>query len=497
MATETNSYRPHGMRGLFIIWLGQMVAGIATSTTFYALPFWISEKTGASGTALAAWESFFFAAYLGFVLFALFFIDRYPRKAMMLAYDFLLLSATAVLLVMEASGTLQVWHIYLNAIVQGVGYAFRLPTYSSVITILVPRREYVRANGMLSLLYDTPEIFGPVLAGLLYLTFGLKGILAINLISFVFSIGALLFVEIPPTPHTDEGERSHAGFFKAAMYGIGYILRRPGLLGIQLIFFLGNIFSGIALSVTALYTMVTLRTGGNVELAGSIQSAGAVAAVVAGLLLSIFGGINRPVRAILIGWILSSLFGLTLLGIGQIFMIWMIAKVIDSLFSPVVDVAINKFIQMKVPPDIQGRIFAASDFIAQVPFLFTPFLAGYFGDKVFEPAMRAGGAWVHVFGWLVGTGPGAGYGLMIFLCGIGGTLVGLWGYIIPSIRNAEQTMPDIVLPPPVGLVRRERSLSAHESSQPTEKRQPAKRPPRKSTRASRSASARPRKRPKK
>ena len=470
MLTESTSHRPKGMKGLFIIWLGQMVAGIATSTAFYALPFWISEKTGASGTALAAWESFFFAAYLCFVLFALFFIDRYPRKTMMLAYDFLLLSATAVLLVLETSGALQVWHIYLNAIVQGVGYAFRLPTYSSVITILVPRREYVRANGMLSLLYDTPEIFGPVLAGLLYLTFGLRGILAINLLSFVFSIGALLFVEIPLTPHTDEGERSHAGFFKEAMYGIRYILRRPGLLGIQLIFFLGNIFSGIALSVTALYTMVTLRTGGNVELAGSIQSAGAVAAVVAGLMLSIFGGINRPVRAILIGWILSSLFGLTLLGIGQVFTIWVIAKVIDSIFNPVVDVAVNKFIQLKIPPDIQGRIFAASDFIAQVPFLFTPFLAGLFGDKVFEPAMQAGGAWVHAFGWLVGTGPGAGYGLMIFLCGIGGTLVGLWGYLTPSIRNAEQIMPDIVLPPPVGLVRREQPLSSEGQPQKTDHR---------------------------
>ena len=470
MVTEQNSHRPKGMQGLFIIWLGQMVAGIATSTAFYALPFWISEKTGASGTALAAWESFFFAAYLCFVLFALFFIDRYPRKTMMLAYDFLLLSATAILLVLESSGALQLWHIYLNAIVQGVGYAFRLPTYSSVITILVPRREYVRANGMLSLLYDTPEIFGPVLAGLLYLTFGLRGILAINVLAFVLSIGALLFVEIPPTPHTDEGERSHAGFFKEAMYGIRYILRRPGLFGIQLIFFLGNIFSGIALSVTALYTMVTLRTGGNVELAGSIQSAGAVAAVVAGLMLSIFGGINRPVRAILIGWILSSLFGLTLLGIGQIFMIWVIAKVIDSIFSPVVDVAVNKFIQLKVPPDIQGRIFAASDFIAQVPFLFTPFLAGYFGDRVFEPAMQAGGAWVSTFGWLVGTGPGAGYGLMIFLCGIGGTLVGLWGYLTPSIRNAEQIMPDIVLPPPVGLVRREQPLSSERQPQQTDHR---------------------------
>lgn len=458
MTVDENSRRPNGMNGLFIIWLGQMISGIATTTTFYSLPFWITAKSGASGSALSYWESFFFASYLFFVLFALLFIDRFPRKTMMLLYDFLLMSATAILLVLETSGRLEIWHIYLNAIVQGVGYAFRLPTYSSVITVLVPRKQYVRANGMLSLLYDTPEIFGPVLAGLFFLTLGLKGILAINLISFVFSIGALLFVEIPPTPHTPEGDLSHTGMFKEALYGIRYILKRPGLLGIQLIFFFGNIFSGIALSVTALYTMITLRTGGNVEIAGTVQSAGALAAVVAALFLSIFGGIKRPVNAILFGWIISSLFGLTLLGIGQVLIVWMIAKVVDSVFSPIVDVAMNNFLQTKVPPDIQGRVFSASDFIAQVPFLVTPFLAGYFGDKIFEPAMQTGGALINTFGWLVGTGPGAGYGLMIFLCGIGGTLVGAVGYFSPAIRNVDQTLPDYVIPPPVGLVRREKTL---------------------------------------
>jgi MFS family permease len=465
MTVEPNSNRPNGLQGLFIIWLGQMISGIATTTTYYALPFWITERTGASGSALSYWESFFFASYLFFVLFALFFIDRFPRKAMMLLYDFLLLSATVVLLALETSGKLEIWHIYLNAAVQGVGYAFRLPTYSSVITILVPRKQYVRANGMLSLLYDMPEIFGPVLAGLLFLTLGLKGILAINLISFAFSIGALLFVKIPPTPHTPEGDLSHTGLFKEAMYGIRYIVKRPGLLGIQLIFFFGNIFSGIALSVTALYTMISLRTGGNVEIAGTVQSAGALAAVIAALFLSIFGGIKRPVNAILFGWIISSLFGLTLLGIGQVLLVWVIAKVVDSIFNPIVDVAINKFLQTKVPPDLQGRVFSASDFIAQVPFLVTPFLAGYLGDKIFEPAMSTGGALVNAFGWLVGTGPGAGYGLMIFFCGIGGTLVGAIGYFSPAIRNVDQIMPDYELPPPVGLVRRDPTV-------PMKKRRP-------------------------
>jgi hypothetical protein len=246
---------------------------------------------------------------------------------------------------------------------------------------------------------------------------------------------------------------------KEAVYGVRYILRRPGLLGIELVFFFGNIFSGMALSVTAIYTMFALRTGGgNAEIAGTVQSAGALAALLAGVALSIAGKFKKPVHAILIGWLLSSLFGLTLLGIGQILVVWLIAKVIDSIFEPVVNVAIETFLQTKIPPDIQGRVFSASDFIAQAVIPVTPLLAGYFGDKVFEPAMMHGGTLAHTFGWLVGTGPGSGFGLMIFLCGIGGTLVGLWGFLSPSIRNADETLPDIEIRPPIGLFRRDKTL---------------------------------------
>lgn len=446
--------RPQGMRGLYFIWVGQMISGTASNITFFALPFWILNITSTSGSALGVWESFFFGSYLIVTLFAGALIDRYNRKMMMLINDFLALSATAILLVLQTAGTLDVWHLYVAAVFQGVGFAFHSPAYSSAITTLVPKREYVRANGLMSLLYDAPEIFGPVLAGALYVAIGLSGILAINLLAFVVSIGALLFVEIPPAPKTKEGMRSHNRFLQEAIYGIGYIFRNPGLLGMQLIFLFGNFFSGIALSVTALYTMILLRTGGDSSAAGTVQSVGALAAVAAGIFLSTWGGIRRPIRFILLGWILSSLFGLTLLGIGQFLAIWVIAIVIDSVFGPAVNVAVETFMQTKIPPDVQGRVFTASDFLAQAMIPITPILAGYFGERIFEPAMQTGGSLVNIFGWIVGTGPGSGFGLLILLCGVGGTLVGVSGYLIPAIRNVGRLMPDYTPLPPIGLVRR-------------------------------------------
>ncbi|MCI0549801.1 MAG: MFS transporter [Anaerolineae bacterium] len=445
--------RPNGMRGFYVIWSGQMISGIASNITFFALPIWILNMTDISGGALGLWESFYFGSYLIVVLFAGVFIDRYSRKRMMLVYDFLSLSATAILLVLQTTDSMEVWHLYVAAVFQGIGFAFHSPSYSAAITTLVPRKQYVRANGLMSLLYDAPEIFGPVLAGVLYLTIGLSGILALNLLAFVVSIGALLFVEIPPTPHTKEGQMSQENFLTEAIYGIKYILRRPGLLGIQLIFFFGNFFSGIALSVTALFTMILLRSG-DASAAGSVQSVGALAAVVAGVFLSTVGGIKKPIRAILIGWVISSLFGLTLLGVGQVFIIWAIAMVINTIFEPVVNVAVETFMQTKIPPDLQGRVFSASDFLSQAMIPITPLLAGFFGEGIFEPAMAEGGPLANIFGWLVGVGPGSGFGLMILLCGIGGTLIGLSGYLIPAIRNVDQFLPDYTPLPPLGMVLR-------------------------------------------
>ena len=434
--------RPSGMRGFYVIWIGQMISGIASNITFFALPIWILNMTETSGGALGLWEAFYFGSYLAVVLIAGVFIDRYSRKRMMLIYDLLSLVSTAILLVLQAADQLQVWHLYVAAVTQGVGYAFHSPSYSAVITTLIPKRQYVQANGLMSLLYDTPDIFGPVLAGVLYLSVGLGGILALNLLAFAISIGALLFVEIPPTPQSSDEDPRDRSFWADAFYGIKYIVQRPSLLGVQLIFFFGNFFTGIALSVTALFTMILLRTGGDASAAGTIQSIGALAAVVAGVYLSLIGGIKRPVRAILIGWVVSTLFGLTLLGVSRVILLWAIAMIINTIFEPVVNVAIDTFMQTKVPPDVQGRVFAASDFLAQAMIPITPLLAGFFGETIFEPAMEPGGPLANIFGGLVGVGPGAGFGLMIFLCGIGGALVGLSGFLIPEIRNVNQWLPD-------------------------------------------------------
>ena len=56
-----------------------------------------------------------------------------------------------------------------------------------------------------------------------------------EIIAFIFSIGALLVTDIPQVPHTPEGERSHSVMWKEWTFGFLYILKRPSLLGLQIL----------------------------------------------------------------------------------------------------------------------------------------------------------------------------------------------------------------------------------------------------------------------
>jgi MFS transporter, DHA3 family, macrolide efflux protein len=285
-----------------------------------------------------------------------------------------------------------------------------------------------------------PGVVAPLLAGMLLPLIGLVGILAIDIITFFFAVGTLLFVHVPQPRKTKEGQQKSGNIWSEAGYGFTYIFARPSLLGLQLVFFFGNLFSGIG--YTLLAPMILARTDSNSLIFGTVQSAGAIGMVLGGILMSVWGGFKRRVHGVLLGWILTSLSGFVLLGIGQGLPLWIPAMVISALFSPLINASNQAIWQSKVAPDLQGRVFSARRLIAWFAQPVSPIIAGTLADFAFEPAMRGGGILAQTFGGLVGTGPGAGMGLILVFCGIAAALVGLTGYFIPAIRNAEDLLPD-------------------------------------------------------
>jgi MFS transporter len=433
-----NANRPTGMFGFTIVWLGQIVSVLATNMSAFALTIWVFEKTG-SATALGLVQVFFITPLLIITPFAGVMVDRHNRKLMMMVSDLVAGMATIAILLLQAFGVLQVWHLYVAAIFQGLGNAFQWPAYSAAISTMIPKEKLGRANGMMSLIDMGPGILAPMLAGALLPLIGLTGILSIDVATFVFAVLVLLSVQIPQPSRTAEGAQAEGNIFKEAAFGFRYIFSRPSLLGLQLVFFFGNLCAGVAFTVLA--PMILLRTGNDSASLGLVQSAGAIGGVLGGVAMSAWGGFKRRVHGVLAGWAVSSFF-LALMGLTKWIPLWVGLNALSSVLVPLINGSNQAIWQSKVAPDVQGRVFSARTLIAWMTNPISPIIGGTLADYVLEPAMRAPSGFSSLFGWLVPAGPGAGMGLLIFFSCLGGILAGLIGYFVYPIRHAEDILPD-------------------------------------------------------
>ena len=435
---NTTAHRPSGMLGFTIVWIGQIVSVLASAMSQFGLTIWMFQQTE-SATALGLMQVFFITPFLLISPVAGVMVDRHNRKLMMMVSDLVAGLATIFILVFQWLGILEFWHLYFASIIYGLGMAFQWPAYSAAITTMVPKEQYGRANGMMSLVEAGPGVIAPLLAGALLPIIGLTGLLLFDVVTFVFAILTLLVVHVPQPPRTQEGEQGKGGMWKEAAYGFTYIFARPSLLGLQLIFFVGNLFTGIGFTLLA--PMVLSRTANDSLMLGSVQTAGAVGGLLGGLLMSAWGGFKRRVHGVLLGWMITGV-GMAVLGLTGGLPVWIIGMVIGALTGSLINASNHAIWQSKVAPDVQGRVFSARRLIAWLTNPISPIIAGTLADFVLEPQMRTASPIAETFGWLVSTGPGAGMGLIMFFCGVLCIFVGAAGYFIPAIHNAETVLPD-------------------------------------------------------
>ena len=439
MQARANPRQISGMTAFVVVWIGQIVSILTTQMSQFALTIWAYEKTG-SVTALGLVQVFYIAPFLIISPIAGAMVDRYNRKRMMMVSDVGALVATLFILVMQAVGALQIWHLYAAAILNGLANSFQWPAYSASVSLMVPKEQLGRANGLMSLMDQGPGVLAPLLAGALLPFIHLAGIVVLDFVTYLLALGALALVFVPQPPQTSEGAQSQGHFLQEVTYGFRYIFARPSLLGLQMVFFFGNFFSGIAFTLLA--PMVLARTHNSEISLASVQTAGAVGGILGAIIMSAWGGFKRRTHGVLIGWIWFGLFEGIVLGLGRSVPVWMLAVFISALSGPLTNGSNQAIWQSKVAPDVQGRVFAARRLIAWFTNPITPIIAGLLADGWLEPAMRSETSLSRVFGPLVGTGPGTGMALIWCATGVCMVLVGLAGYAFKAVRNAEAILPD-------------------------------------------------------
>jgi MFS family permease len=432
-----DSTRPGGMLTFITLWLGQLVSMLGTNMSRFALIIWVWEQTG-EATSIMLITIFSAVPSLLLQLVAGALVDRWDRRRVMMVSDTAAGLSTLAILLLYNAGNLQVWHLYVVAAVTGSFGAFQSLAYSTAITTMLPKTQYARAAGMNSLAQYTSLIGAPVLAGILLGVIGISGILLIDVITFVVAVGALLVVHIPP-PETVETEEPKP-LWADSVFGIRYIAARPGLLGLTLIAFTFTMAESLGYPLIA--PMILARTGNDEIALGTVQGVLGLGGVTGGVLISVWGGPKRRIHAILVGFILTGLLGDALMGLGQSLAVWIVAAFFLEVFIPLVLGPYQSIWQSKVPPDIQGRVFAARGLITTVAEPVSMALAGLLADHVLEPGMMPGGALAGTFGGLVGTGAGAGMALLLVFCGVSSALAGVAGYAFSAVREVENVLPD-------------------------------------------------------
>jgi hypothetical protein len=267
-----------------------------------------------------------------------------------------------------------------------------------------------------------------------------------------------MVIRIPqPEPEAIPEGSKRPNMWQDSLFGFRYIKERPGLLGLQFAFTALNFISSFG--AVLIVPMILARTANDAASLATVQSIGAFGGVAGGLIMSTWGGPKRKTKGVLLGMSVESLLGPVVIGLSRGVPGWVAGHFTTHLVIPVINGSNQAIWQSKVPPALQGRVFAIRRMIAQISFPVAVLLAGPLADKVFEPAMSAGGALASSLGGLVGSGPGAGMSLMVLLSGIIGVAIGLIGYSIPAVRNVEDILPDFdAIPAPQAAAETEPAL---------------------------------------
>jgi len=419
-----------------LVWAGQLISTLGSKLTSFALSVWIYEETGSpTQFTLAMLASAL--PYVALSPVAGVVADRWDRRKVMILSDTGAALSTVLVLGMLLAGNLQVWHLYLASALNSAFSSFQWPAYSAATSLLVPKEHLGRAGGMTQIGEAISQLAGPAIAGALFVTYGLRSVVLIDLATYLVALGTLLAVRFPKPEASEEGATPRGSLWRDAAFGWTYIRERAGLMGLLVTFAIVNFFVNITY---ALYAPLILEIT-SPDVLGYVESVGGLGMLAGTLLMSAWGGPKRRIWGI---YLSEMVLGLTTLLFGMRLTIPLI--VTNNLFfyaaMPVSSGCSQALWQTKVAHDIQGRVFAIRRMIAYSIIPLAYGLAGPLAERVFEPAMMEGGALAPVFGPLIGVGPGHGIALIFFISGTVYVLVIQGVLLNPRIRRVELELPD-------------------------------------------------------
>jgi Transmembrane secretion effector len=380
---------------------GQLLSSAGTQLTSVAYPLLVLAITGSAAKAgIVA-----FARALPQPLFALaagVAADRWSRKRLMVAADFVRMLALGTLAVAIFEGEPPFWTIAGVGFVEGAGHAFFLAALPGALRAVVPAPQLPAATAAQTGRRAAVQLAGPPLGGALFELARALPFLA-DAVSYAFSTVSLLVMR---TPFQETRDRDESTLRARLAEGFQFVWRRPFLRTCALLFGLANFIGvGLLLAIVVIGTRQGL-SGGQVGLL--VAAFGGC--VLLGSFLSAFVRRLLPIRAVLVLelWTWTGC---------ALFLVWpnvyvlTASMLLTGLVIPSTDSVVHGYRIAMTPDRLIGRAESVWTTIALTITPLGPLAAGFLLGAVSERAAIA------VF---------AAFGLVL----------ALWGTLSPAIRAA-------------------------------------------------------------
>jgi MFS family permease len=357
-------------RNFRLLWLGQLVsmsgsmmqgAAILWHISLLAPPGWKALALGLVGLARIG-------PILVFGLLSGVVADAVDRRRLMLGAQVVMMAVAVTLALVTSSGLANPLVILLLAGLGAAAGSVDAPARQSLLPSLVPREHLPNAIGLNSILFQTASAVGPALAGLALATRGVASVYALNALSFVAVIGALLLMRN----------------VRALVEGLRFVFGRPLIRSTMLLDGVATFFCS-ATALLPLFAQDVLHVGPQGY--GWLYAAPSIGAVLSSVVMVRLAG--RIVRRgpVLIGAVTTYGVATVVFGLSRSFWMMFLALAVTGAADTISGVLRNIVRQLETPDQLRGRMVG----ISMLFFMGGPQL-GEFESGVAAQALGAGPA---------------------------------------------------------------------------------------------------------
>ena len=338
------------------LWVGQTISLLGSAVTMLALPSVAILALGAKPFQVGLLES---AQFLAFPLLALpagVWVDRLPRRPVMILADVgraLALGSVPLAWMLHDLNLLQ---LYVVALAVGVLTVFFDVAYQSYLPALIERRHLIEGNAKLEISRSASQIAGNGLGGALIQALGAPLSMLVDAMSFVASVISLAAIRAIETP-AGKGLGKSDPFWAQLRAGMTIVFANPTLRSIAACTATSNLGNAMIGAVYLIFAYKSLHVApaivGGILAFGNL---GVVGAFSAGALARRFG-LGRTLA-------LCSL----LFGVGElvpVLAVWrlpvaflLLGQLLLSFANPVYNVNQVSLRQAITPDELQGRMNA-------------------------------------------------------------------------------------------------------------------------------------------